>query len=138
MRVAFLIPEFPTQTHIFFWREISALRANGVSVDILSTRRPKDGCPHEFGSRAAAETHYIFPPDPRLAASALSVKGLSRVAGYLASLTRNRAEAVAFALAAADLAGYAQRRGIEHLHVHSCASAAHVAAMCFLLSGLPY
>jgi glycosyltransferase involved in cell wall biosynthesis len=49
-----------------------------------------------------------------------------------------RGRAVGFAVCAADLAAHARERGIEHVHVHSCADAAHVAAMSFLLSGLPY
>jgi colanic acid/amylovoran biosynthesis glycosyltransferase len=139
MRLGILIPEFPTQTHVFFWREITALRRNGVTVDLLSTRRPKDGCPHDFGRAAAADTHYLYPPDLGLAGSALGGRGLARVAGYIASLSANaRARALGFAVCAADLAAIARRRGIEHVHVHSCADAAHVAAMSFLLDGLPY
>jgi colanic acid/amylovoran biosynthesis glycosyltransferase len=139
MRIGILIPEFPTQTHVFFWREIVALRRNGVTVDILSTRKPKDGCPHDFGTAAAAETHYLYPPEPRLALAALGGRGLARVGAYIASLTpSSRAKALGFAVCAADLASFARRRGIEHVHVHSCADAAHVTAMSFLLSGLPY
>jgi colanic acid/amylovoran biosynthesis glycosyltransferase len=139
MRLGILIPEFPTQTHVFFWREISALRRNGVTVDLLSTRRPKDGCPHDFGRAAAADTHYLYPPSLGLAGSALGGRGVARVASYIASLSANtRGRALGFAVCAADLAAMARRRGIEHVHVHSCADAAHVAAMSFLLSGLPY
>jgi colanic acid/amylovoran biosynthesis glycosyltransferase len=139
MRIGILIPEFPTQTHIFFWREITALRRNGVTVDLLSTRRPKDGCPHDFGRAAAADTHYLYPPDLGLAGSSISGRAVARVAGYIASLSPSaRARALGFAVCAADLAAHARRRGIEHVHVHSCADAAHVAAMSFLLSGLPY
>jgi hypothetical protein len=35
-----LVPEFPAQTHAFFWREVRALRELGVTVHMLSTRRP--------------------------------------------------------------------------------------------------
>ncbi len=139
MRIGILIPEFPTQTHIFFWREIAALRQNGVTVELLSTRRPKDACPHEFGRAAAAETHYLYPPDLRMLGAELDARGLARVAGYVASLTpSSRARALGLALCAADLAAHAKRKGIQHVHVHSCADAAHVAAMSFLLNGPPY
>ena len=130
MRIGILIPEFPTQTHIFFWREIVALRRMGVTVDLLSTRKPKDACPHEFGRDAAAETHYTFPP--RLGASARSMLGggTLRAARYVAELSPGeRRRAVGLAVCAADLAEVARRRGIDHVHVHSCAQAAHVAAM---------
>src|SRR3954469_6435002 len=57
VRVGYLIPEFPGQTHVFFWREIVALRARGVTVRLLSTRRPAGSSRHEFAAAAAAETH---------------------------------------------------------------------------------
>jgi glycosyltransferase involved in cell wall biosynthesis len=139
MRIGILIPEFPTQTHIFFWREIMALRRIGVTVDLLSTRKPKEDCPHEFGRTAAFETHYVYPPDLTIAASALGGRGLARVAGYVASLSSaSRTKALALVVCAADLAAYARRKGIEHVHVHSCADSSHVAAMSHLLTGLPF
>ena len=140
MRIGMFIPEFPTQTHVFFWREIVALSGLGVDVTVLSTRRPKEDCPHEFTREAAPITHYVYPP--ALAPSARSLlhgRGLVRVGRYLASLTAgSRGRALGYAVCAAHLADLAKRRGIEHVHVHSCADAAHVAAMAHLLSGLPY
>lgn len=139
MRIGVLIPEFPTQTHIFFWREVVALRRIGVTVDLLSTRKPKEACPHDFGRDAALETHYLYPPDLRLASSSLGWRGLGRIVSYIASLsTSSRARALALVVCAADLAAYARRRGIDHVHVHSCADSSHIAAMSFLLSGLSY
>ena len=45
MRLGYLIPEFPGQTHIFFWREVLTLRAMGVEVVMISTRQPPlDSC----------------------------------------------------------------------------------------------
>jgi glycosyltransferase involved in cell wall biosynthesis len=134
-----LIPEFPTQTHIFFWREIVALRKIGVTVDVLSTRKPKEDCPHEFGRVAARETHYVYPPDLKRAPSALAGRGLARVAAYVASLSPgSRAKALGLVVCAADLSALARRRGIDHVHVHSCADSSHVAAMSHLLSGLSF
>src|ERR1700730_12784325 len=40
MRIAYLIPEFPSQTHIFFWRERTALRKIDIATYLVSTRRP--------------------------------------------------------------------------------------------------
>ncbi len=139
MRIGFLIPEFPTQTHIFFWREVVALRRIGATVDLLSTRRPKEGCPHDFGAEAARETHYVYPPDLTRAPSALAGRGLARVAAYVASLSpSSRAKALGLVICAADLAAHARRTGIEHVHVHSCADSSHVAAMSHLLTGLSF
>src|SRR5258708_15900 len=63
MKIGYLVPEFPNQTHIFFWREILALRRLGESIVLLSTRRPpSQACRHEFASSARAETRYLLPP----------------------------------------------------------------------------
>src|SRR5262245_13132202 len=60
MRIAYLIPEFPTQTHIFFWRERTALRKIGISTYLVSTRRPpKAVMLHEWAAQAEAETFYL-------------------------------------------------------------------------------
>jgi len=140
MKIGMLIPEFPTQTHVFFWREINALRSLGVEVALLSTRRPKEACPHEFARLAAAETHYVYPPDlGATARSLLRGRGLSEIGRYILSLSpASRKRALGYALCAADLSDYARREGIQHVHIHSAADAAHLGAMAYLLSGLPY
>jgi glycosyltransferase involved in cell wall biosynthesis len=47
-------------------------------------------------------------------------------------------KALGLVACAADLAAVARRRGIDHVHVHSCADSSHVAAMSHLLSGLSF
>ena len=83
MRLGYLVPEFPSQTHIFFWREIQALRDAGVDVFLLSTKKPDPlATRHDFARKAIAETHYLFSRSmtadlPRL------VHGLTHLAGAL-------------------------------------------------------
>jgi colanic acid/amylovoran biosynthesis glycosyltransferase len=144
-KIGYLIPEFPSQTHVFFWREIAAFRQMGVQVVLLSTRRPPPGaCKHEFAAEAARETHYVFPPRPSASASALlrhptrTLRALRYIAQLNETPWRRKIRAPALLLAAADLAAFAQQQGLEHIHVHSCADAAHVAALCHLLGGPPY
>ena len=61
--IGYLVPEFPSQTHTFFWREICALRARGADVRLFSTRRPApEACRHAFAEEAARETRYLVPP----------------------------------------------------------------------------
>ena len=36
--LGYLIPQFPGQTHIFFWRELKALETLGFRVVLMSTR----------------------------------------------------------------------------------------------------
>lgn len=149
MRVGYLIPEFPGQTHIFFWREMQALRALGAEVETISTRRPPAGivC-HEWSRRAIETTHYLFPPRPgRLLSSGVRV-GLagpstwSRCASAIGSVegvsARARARMVALALVGRQLADVAAERGIDHVHVHSCGDSALIATFARVIAGLPY
>lgn len=137
MRLGLVIPEFPTQTHVFFWREILALRALGADVRILSTRRPALPCPHPFAAAAAAETRYLWPFSARdLLAGARG--GALEAARYVGALSGARGRGVALAAAGAALAAEARRQRIDHLHAHSAADTAHVAALARRLGGPPY
>src|ERR671931_327125 len=71
-RIGYLVPEFPGQTHIMFWRELAELRRQGAAVSVLSTRRPGRGArPHRWSDAAVAETIYLFPPRPGLMLAAV-------------------------------------------------------------------
>lgn len=139
-RLGMFIPEFPTQTHVFFWREIEALRELGLAVSIISTKRPLDKCPHEFAAQALSEAHYVFPPSWGAIAYLLTrPKGVWSCLGYIGRMSggvRRKLQACGLMLCAADMAMHAKRQGLEHVHVHSCADAAHIASMANLL-GMP-
>src|SRR5205823_3125619 len=51
---------------------------------------------------------------------------------------KRRARILALAIIGAELAALARSEGFNHVHVHSCADAAHVALFAHLLSGLTY
>src|SRR4051794_13330206 len=88
-RLGYLVPEFPRQTHIFFWRECEQLRRPAVEPVFLSTRRPPPPpCPHASRAQAAAATPYIFPP-PASSVFSLLLRpiGLLRALRYWLSLT---------------------------------------------------
>lgn len=145
MRLGYLVPEWPAQTHAFFWRELSALRSFGAEVVVFSTRRPDaDACRHDFASEARTSTRYLFPP--RLEAStrvlARRPELTRRALAYVASLdetpTRERAKLLALLPCAADLVAHAEALGLTHVHVHSCANTAHLAHLAHLLGGPPY
>jgi len=144
LRLGYLVPEFPSQTHVFFWREIQALRSQGVEVRLISTRRPAPAsCRHAFAGAAAAETHYVFPPSPASLPSSLArLRRLGACWRYLSGLTRSGAAEnlrhVGVLLAAFDLVHHAARERIDHVHVHSCADAAHAVALAHLLGGPSY
>lgn len=145
MRIGYLVPDWPGQTHAFFWRELCALTALGHSVfPISTTRPPENACLHAFAERARSETHYLYPPRPKSVVRILAgrARGAAQALGYAASLTETtpsaRLRIAALLGCAADLVAFATELGIEHVHVHSCANAAHIVAMARLLGGPGY
>ncbi|WP_298976353.1 exopolysaccharide biosynthesis GT4 family glycosyltransferase EpsE [uncultured Roseobacter sp.] len=143
--IGYMVPEFPAQTHAFFWREMGAIEEAGVPVTLLSTRRPPAGaCPHAFAEAARNRTRYLFPPDM---GAALAL--LARHPGRLLAMVRyilglhetplaTRLKFLALIPSAADLAALCAEKGIVHVHIHSCANAAHLGAMAHILTGLTY
>lgn len=142
MKTAILIPEFPSQTHAFFWREIQALRSLDIEVVLVSTRRPSsDACRHEFAVAAAHETIYLFPPDWvadtlfLVMQPAGVIRALRYIFGLKESTWAQRLSALLLLLPAARLCRLTRARSFRHLHVHSFANSAHVAALAKLLGG---
>lgn len=145
MRLLYLVPEFPSQTHAFFWREMQALRSQGMDVIPVSTRRPPvNACRHEFAQEATAQTLYLFPPEWAadilflLARGNRMFKALSYVAGLRESSWIRKLAAAPLILPAARAARLARKHGAQHLHVHSFANSAHVAALAKILDGVGY
>jgi glycosyltransferase involved in cell wall biosynthesis len=147
-RIAFLIPEYPGQTHVFFHREMQALARCGVQAHVISTRKPPAALiAHGWSARAIAETTYLFPPRPRLFFAGLgellragprrwwrcirtaAVGDGSIWARFQRSLLIPFAGMVAATL---------RRQAFPHLHAHSCARAADLALFTHLLTGRPY
>jgi colanic acid/amylovoran biosynthesis glycosyltransferase len=126
-QIGYLVPQFPGQTHSFFWREILALEAAGVEVALYSTRPPPPGIvAHDWSAAAAARTEYLVRRDPVPALRALRALPW----GALMRAERGFARDLALSLGAAHaLARSAARRGLSHVHVHSCGRAALVAAL---------
>ncbi|SIS69155.1 Glycosyltransferase involved in cell wall bisynthesis [Roseivivax lentus] len=143
--LGYFVPAFPTQTHAFFWREVAALRAQGVEVRLFSSRRPRpEDCPHAFGDIARAETRYVFPPRASAVArwAARHPAGMVRALGYLRKVTgagaKGRAKVAALLPSAADLCSAAEAAGVDHIHFHSCADAAHLGALARRMGGPSY
>src|SRR6185295_12631982 len=58
--------------------------------------------------------------------------------GLKESSWKQRGRVLCMMTHAADLADHAAKLGLEHIHCHSCADAAHVLAMCRILGGPSY
>ncbi len=144
MRIGYLVPEFPGQTHIFFWREICVLRKLGADIFLLSTRKPQLLSRHEFGPAAEAETRYIFPPHfPRALGYLLRRPGLTlRMMLYILRLQdaswSSRVRLIGLMICAADLLILAREENLGHIHGHSCANVAHLLALADQAGDLPY
>ncbi len=143
--IGYLVPEFPSQTHAFFWREMSAIEESGVPVRLFSTRpAAPDACPHAFAEAARARTSYLFPPQAGRVAAFLAARpaATARAMAYVAGLEETplpgRVRLMGLLGSAAQLAAECRAAGIGHVHIHSCANAAHLGALAHILDGLNY
>lgn len=150
----YLVPEYPGQTHTFFWREVIALEELGAEPDLVSTRRPHDGiAAHSWAREASARTTYLLPVTfrsasdslltlARAAASGKLVRSLAELRTSMRAEPRDgissRARQIGLFMAGAALAGIARRRSWRHIHVHSSADAAQVALFAHRLSSVTY
>lgn len=150
MRIGYLLAEFPGATHSFNWREVRALEAQGLTCDLVSTRRPSaDKMSHVWTTEALARTTYLFPPRPMLLAGALWTILISGPRGWGRLISaifgaegihgvKGRARLAVLAVMGAELAWLARRRGWKYIQVHSLADTAHVAMFAHLISGQRY
>jgi glycosyltransferase involved in cell wall biosynthesis len=147
MRIAYLLPEFPGQTHTFFWRERTALQRIGVATYLVSTRRPpKKVRSHDWAAEAERETFYLtdirlsdlfqiplgligFGPRAWFRAMKAAVKGAS----FKDSIFN-----FAALLLAVRLISYMRANRLTHVHSHSCANAALVAMFANRLGNITY
>lgn len=140
LRIGYLVPQFPGQTHIFFWREIQALEQMGHEVHVLSTRKPPPGLiAHQWSDEAMARTEYLVsmaPVPAFLGLSRLVPRGLPGWA--LREGPKFGVEATLASAAAETLLQITRERSLDHVHVHSCGKAALIAALARKMGGAPY
>ena len=147
-KIGYFVPEFPGQTHMFFWREVNALKEYDIEPDFVSSRLPPSKIiSHVWSREAQQKTTYLFPPTHYLV-GALTELLRSGPLGWLsclkAALTAKgvpfstKIRLLALAFPGSQLAYLARTRGWRHVHVHSCADSANIAMFAKLISGLPY
>ncbi len=140
LRIGYLVPQFPGQTHIFFWREIRALEAMGHAVHVLSTRKPPDGLiAHDWSDDAMARTTYLgrlHPVEAMRGFIRLTRQGLPR---WMAQEGAGFARDALLAVPASEaLLRYTRAQELDHVHVHSCGRAALIAGFARAAGGVPY
>ncbi|MBW4550840.1 MAG: glycosyltransferase family 4 protein [Aphanocapsa sp. GSE-SYN-MK-11-07L] len=149
IKIGYLIPEFPGQTHNFFWKERQALAELGVSADLISTRLPHRGISsHAWSDQAILQTSYLVPfsiADFSTSAIALLQAGprgwlrcLTTIAAAKELSLAQKFKLLAMAPVAAKLSAIAARKKFTHIHVHSCAESANIALLAAQLFGLTY
>jgi colanic acid/amylovoran biosynthesis glycosyltransferase len=150
LNLGYIIPEFPSQTHVWIWREIVHMREWGGEITIFSTRRPsdRDRARHAFAESAQRETVYLWPRrmGDWFGALAWSIVtrplGFAHCVGMAMSLPVERKPAwkalLPLLVPGCTLAREVVRHKIEHLHSHSCANSALLAMMVKRLTGIGY
>jgi glycosyltransferase involved in cell wall biosynthesis len=143
-RIGYFIPEFPGQTHIFFWREMQALREAGILPEVVSTRLPDRAImSHTWAEEARNQTEYLFPPSFRSLLGACWTLLRAGPVGWwrtLAALAcaESRLKLIPLVFIGAELAWLAARKGWRHVHVHSCGNSAAIALFANRLRGVSY
>jgi glycosyltransferase involved in cell wall biosynthesis len=139
-KLGYLVPQFPGQTHIFFWREIAELEKRGVTVDLMSTRHPHAGLvAHDWSEQAMTRTTYLGRPDVLAALSALPRLPYGALMAEARAGGKAMLKDIAVSIPAAQrLIRHCRARGIAHVHVHSCGRAALIAAIARRMGGPRY
>lgn len=149
MKIGYLIPEFPGQTHAFFMRERAELSRRGVASAMYSTRPPANGAAtHEWAAQAAAETTYLTPMSVKTLWSAVCQLMRCGPVSWLRCLLlvlaakelsiKDRLRLLAMVPVAAAFSADVRNSGVDHVHIHSCANAAWIGVFANKLTGIPY
>ncbi len=148
MKVAYLIPEWLGQSHVWAWREICHLREMGIEVTLFSTRRAQSRARgnHAFATVAEAQADYLFPLSFRQIAIAL-LWGLSRPLRLLSCIRLGWSlpieqssiwRSLPLIVPACYLAQKIEQQQIEHLHTPIPANSAILCMMVKRLTTVPY
>lgn len=149
MRIGYLIPEFPGQTHAFFWREMKELERLEVQVQLISTQLPPaDIVCHEWSAQAIARTRYLMPlgisgflagmvavfsAGPKRILKCIQLSLVASDANW-----KQRIIAIAMLPVAGRLLRILREQECCHLHSHSCAKSALLAMFAGVLGDITY
>jgi len=140
LKFGYLVPQFPGQTHIFFWRELLEMERLGAKPQVFSTRMPPSSLiSHQWSDTAIARTSYLGRPRP------FDLLGCLTSLPYRELLAEVRQHGLAMlkdilitAPAAKRMLRECRALGIEHVHIHSCGRAALIGALANRMGGLKY
>ncbi len=148
-KFGYLVPEFPGQTHAFFWRELKELVKRGAEPMIISTRPPRQSlvC-HDWSQQAISETTYLSPMNVRqlfVSLIRLLITNPIRIFRAWKVILSNPKlsllelfRTATLLIPAAHLVNIANEQNWNHVHVHSAARSAMIARLSHELSGMTY
>jgi glycosyltransferase involved in cell wall biosynthesis len=151
LRIGYVIPEWPGQTHLWIWREVSHLREWGVEVRIFATQRQSRDmyrARHAFAAEAEAQTTYLWPMAWHRAAGSVLASIVTSPVGFLRCVwmalrlpvdaSVRRKSLLGLVVPACHLAREARRGGVGHLHSHSPANCTVLCMMVKRLAGIGF
>ncbi|MEL6498759.1 MAG: glycosyltransferase [Planctomycetota bacterium] len=146
MRIAYLAPEFPGQTHTWKWRERNHLQELGLDVRMVSTRPPihRDRARHAWAEEAKAATTYLWPISPIAVAGIVLCLLTIRLPTLIACLLLCRRinaddgpptlESLKLVVPAFVLARWIRRTDIQHVHCATPAGSLITALLARIIS----
>lgn len=145
MSVAYVIGTYPLLTTTFIDREVERLRAMGVTIDVVSIRRP-EGLLSVAQQRLAGSVRYVLPVSKLALVAALARASLrptfwhtmAQVVTQPHPQWRARLKSVAHVALGAVVAARLRASAPERVHAHFVDRAAVVAMTTARLLGVPY
>ena len=145
MKIGYLVPTFPGQTHGFFWREIKWLEKLHAEIQIISTTRPTDSANHGFLSEAKSRCIYLADFRARdiipwTIALIFAVKIFARrdVRAVFTSYNENKFKMYGLAVIGLITKNMCREFDIKHIHGHSCADVGYILAFSQIAGGPSY
>jgi glycosyltransferase involved in cell wall biosynthesis len=139
-RIAYVVKRYPRFSETFIVNELLAHEAANWSLDLFSLRPPVDTHFQDIISRVRAPLTYLSDGQVK-SADLWSALGKAR---HLLKVRPDalyevvQTENVLDSYCGLQLAIHCVQRGIQHIHAHFASSAASVARIASLLTGLPY
>ena len=146
-KIAYIIPEFPGQTHNFFWREFEVLKKMDIKYKIISTKKPskKIVC-HTWSQNAINITTYLYPIsvlNTIIGIISIILESPNFLIKFILSIKENKLDISKLKLFILlihvfQLIPILKKENINHIHIHSCADAAFIGYILSLFTEITY
>lgn len=139
LRVGYVVKRYPRFSETFVVNEILAHERAGVEIDVFSLRTPTDAYFQDKLAQVRAAVAYLPEGNCRLSDFWEALRETQRnFPPVLSALSGVGHATTADLYHAVVLAQQIAKRKIDHLHAHFATSAASVARLASLITGIPY